>query len=102
MLQEYPWLRGGLSRLERRLWQLIHEAGEVQAVWAVITVLRTETVGDLLLLAMLRNFVTATHPLLCYAAPFTGKLKSHQFNGAKLTLTEAGRAFSRAKMTTSR
>src|SRR5215470_3505171 len=90
-LQEYPGQGGGLSRLEGKLFGLIKAKGEMQAVWAVITLLRTETVGDLLLLDMLRNLVTATHPLLCYAAPFTGKVKSHRFNGARLTLTETGR-----------
>jgi hypothetical protein len=63
----------------------------MQAVWVVTTVLRTETVADLLLLDMLRDLLTAPHPLLSYAAPFTGSVRSYKFNGAKLTLTNTGR-----------
>ena len=91
MLQEYPGRRGGLSRLEGKLLGLIRSKGEMQAARAVIAVLRTETVGDLLLLDMLRNFVTAPQPLLGYSAPFSGWVKSYKFNGAKLALTDTGR-----------
>jgi Domain of unknown function (DUF1835) len=91
MLQEYPGRRGGLSRLEARLLNVIKSTREMQAVWVVTTVLRTETVADLLLLDMLRSLLTAPHPLLSYAAPFTGSVRSYKFNGAKLTLTNTGR-----------
>jgi hypothetical protein len=91
MLQEYPGRRGGLSRLERKLLSVIRRGHEVPAAVAVGSVLKTETVGDLLLFDMLRGFVTAPHPLLRYAAPFAGNVKSYRFNGAKLALTNTGR-----------
>ncbi len=90
MLQEYPGRQGGLSRLERKLLGVIKAEREVQTAATVGSVLRRETVGDQLLFDMLRNFVTAPHPLLCYAVPFTGKVKSYKFNSAKVALTETG------------
>jgi hypothetical protein len=90
MLQEYPGRRGGLSRLERKLLSEIRRGHEVPAAVAVGSVLKTETAGDSLLFDMLRGFVTAPHPLLRYAAPFSGNVKSYKFNGAKLALTDAG------------
>jgi hypothetical protein len=90
MLQEYPGRRGGLSRLERKLLSEIRREHEVPAAVAVGSVLKTETVGDSLLFDMLRGFVTAPHPLLRYAAPFSGNVKSYRFNGAKLALTDTG------------
>ena len=91
MLQEYPGRRGGLSRLERDLLSAIRRGREVAAVVAVCSVLRRATVADLLLFDMLRNLVTAPRPLLTYAAPFTGNVRSYKFNGTKLVLTDIGR-----------
>jgi hypothetical protein len=91
MLQEYPGRRGGLSRLERKLLSVIRRGQEVAAAVAVCSVLRRETVGDVLLFDMLRNLVTAPHPLLRYAAPFTGNIRSYKFNATKLALTDIGR-----------
>ena len=47
-------------------------------------------VGDGFLFDMLRTFVRARHPLLRFAEPFTRKLDSYQFNGSKITVTDAG------------
>ncbi len=91
MLQEYPGRRGGLSRLERKLLSVIRTGHEVPAAVAVGSVLKTETVADSLLFDMLRALVTAPHPLLRHALPFTGNVKSYKFNGAKLALTDNGR-----------
>jgi hypothetical protein len=91
MLQEYPWLHGGLSRLERKLLRVIQAEAELQAAKAVATVLQTETVGDLLLFDMLRDFDSAPNPIVRYAAPFTNKINSYKFNSAMLTLTDTGR-----------
>jgi hypothetical protein len=91
MLQEYPWVRSGLSRLERRLLRAIQLEGELPAAKAIGAVLRTETVGDVLLLDMFRNFVSAPNPIVRYAAPFMGKISSYKFNGATLALTDTGR-----------
>jgi len=91
MLQEYPGRRGGLSRLERKLLSVIRTRQEAQAAVAVGSVLRKETVGDLLLFDMLRNMVTAPYPLLCHAASFTSNVKTYKFNDATLALTETGR-----------
>lgn len=53
--------------------------------------LMRESVGDVLLFDMLRNFVKAPHPLLGFGEPFLGKLDSYQFNGSLLELTAVGR-----------
>jgi hypothetical protein len=91
VLQEYPWKRDGLSRLERKLLRSFRTRGDAQAAIAVGAVPTQESVGDLLLFDMLRKFVAARHPLLQYAEPFNGKFNSYQFNSAKLRLTETGR-----------
>ena len=90
MLQEYPERHSGLSRLEEKLLRTVTSLGVTAPAFAVGTHLRTEMVGDGLLFDMLRAFVTAPHPLLRFAEPFTGKLESYQFNGSKITVTDAG------------
>ncbi len=90
MMQEYPWKRDGLSRLERKLLRSVRTRGDTPAAFAVGDVLVRESVGDVLLFDMLRRFVKAPHPLLQYAEPFAGKFGSYQFNSAKLRLTETG------------
>jgi len=91
LLQEYPNLRNGLSRLERDLLRQIHRREIAKASQAVIPIIAREPVGDLLLFDMLRNFVQAEHPLLEFAQPFAGKFQTWEFNGATLALTNAGR-----------
>ena len=91
MLQEYPERHSGLSRLEQKLLRTVRSLGVTRPGFAVDAPLRTETVGDGLLLDMLRGFVTAPHPLLRFAEPFTGKLESYRFNGSKITVTDVVR-----------
>ena len=91
LLQEYPGVQDGLSRLERKLLFEIDGMGATSAAFAVGSVIRREWVGDMLLFGMLRRFVAARNPLLRYAVPFTGKFESYEFNGAKLALTAVGR-----------
>jgi len=91
MLQEYPERHSGLSRLERKLLQTVQSLGVTAPAFAIAMPLHTEMVGDGLLLDMLRAFVTAPHPLLRFAEPFTGKLDSYKFNGSKITVTDEGR-----------
>ena len=91
MLQEYPERHSGLSRLEQKLLRTVQSLGVTAPAFAVgSTSLRTEMVGDGFLFDMLWGFVTAPHPLLRFAKPFTGKLDSYQFNGSKITVTDAG------------
>ena len=91
MLQEYPERHSGLSRLEQKLLRTVQSLGVTAPAFAVgSTSLRTEMVGDGFLFDMLRTFVRARHPLLRFAEPFTGKLDSYQFNGSKITVTDAG------------
>jgi hypothetical protein len=54
-------------------------------------VLARESVGDVMLFDMLRNFVRASVPLLRFAKPFTGNLENYQFNRSILELTKVGR-----------
>lgn len=91
LLQEYPNLRNGLSRLERDLLGEIHRREIAKASQAVTPIIAREPVGDLLLFDMLRNFVQAEHPLLEFAQPFAGKFQTREFNGATLALTNVGR-----------
>jgi len=39
---------------------------------------------------MLRRLVTAPNPLLTFAQPFKGNIRTYEFNAAKLRLTETG------------
>ncbi len=55
LLQEYPWSRSGLSRLEGELLLEIRKREQAKAVVAVGWVMMREYVGDSLLLDMLRN-----------------------------------------------
>lgn len=89
ILQEYPSTRNGLSRLEGLLLREIQKRGEVRAAVAVGAI--KETVGDVLLFDLLRNLIKAPHPLLRFATPFRGKVKSWQFNGSILGLTDMGK-----------
>jgi hypothetical protein len=91
LLQEYPNLRNGLSRLESDLLREIHRRKIAKASQAVTPIISREPVGDTLLSDMLRNFVQAKHPLLEFAQPFAGKVQSWEFNGATLALTNVGR-----------
>jgi len=91
LLQEYPSVQGGLSRLERKLLLEIDGIGASRSAFAVGSVNRREWIGDMLLFDMLRQFVSAQSPLLSFVEPFKERLESHEFNGAKLALTELGR-----------
>ncbi len=91
LLQEYPAVQDGLSRLERKLLLEIDAMGAASAVFPVASILPQELVGDTLLFDMLRRFVSATNPLLSFAEPFHGRLETHEFNRAKLKLTQRGR-----------
>jgi len=97
LLQEYPSTRNGLSRLERQLLRQIEIRGKTKAAYAVGPVLIRESVGDVLLFDMLRNFVKAKHPLLHFAEPFSGRVRSWRFNGSTLALTDTGRQVLRGK-----
>ncbi|HET9408252.1 MAG TPA: hypothetical protein VFO39_13510 [Candidatus Sulfotelmatobacter sp.] len=55
------------------------------------SVIARETVGDILLFDMLREFVRAPRPLLEFAEPFRGNMNNWQFNAAVLKLTELGK-----------
>lgn len=91
LLQEYPNLRNGLSRLESDLLREIHRREIAKASQAVTPIIAREPVGDTLLFDMLRNFVRAEHPLLEFAQPFAGRFQTWEFNGATLALTNVGR-----------
>ena len=90
-------MRNGLSRLERELLRQIEIRGKTRAAYAVGPVLIRESVGDVLLFDMLRNFVKAKHPLLHFAEPFSGRVRSWRFNGSTLALTDTGRQVLRGK-----
>jgi Domain of unknown function (DUF1835) len=91
LLQEYPWSRSGLSRLESELLREIKKRNKAKAVVAFGSVMMREYVGDTLLLDMLRNFVRAPIPLLRFAEPFEGKVEKNEFARSILELTEVGR-----------
>jgi len=90
LLQEYPWSRSGLSRLEGELLREIRKREKAKAVLAFGSVMMREYVGDTLLLDMLRNFVRAPIPLLRFAEPFEGKVEKNEFARSILELTEVG------------
>jgi hypothetical protein len=75
LLQEYPSTRDGLSRLERYLLKEIDTRTSTKAAVAVYTLLIRESVGDVLLFDLLRNFVRAKRPLLYFAKPFSGRVE---------------------------
>jgi hypothetical protein len=89
ILQEYPSTQNGLSRLEGRILRAIQKRGSMRAAEAVGTI--KETVGDLLLFDMLRSFVKAPNPLLDFAKPFAGNIKSWRFNGSTLRPSDLGK-----------
>ena len=91
LLQEYPWKRSGLSRLEGELLREIRRRGKAKAGIAVGTVMWEEYVGDDLLSDMARNFVRAPHPVLCFAEPFAGRVERREFLRSILELTDVGR-----------
>jgi hypothetical protein len=91
LLQEYPWSRSGLSRLEGELLHEVRKREKAKASVAVGWVMAREYVGDTLLLDMLRNFVCAPIPLLRFAEPFEGKVEKNEFAKSILELTEVGR-----------
>jgi len=97
LLQEYPWSRSGLSRLEGELLREIRKREQAKAVVAVGWVMMREYVGDALLLDMLRNFVRAPVPLLQFAEPFGGNVEKHEFARSILELTEVGRRVLKGK-----
>jgi hypothetical protein len=90
LLQEYPWSRSGLSRLEGELLREIRKREQAKAVVAFGSVMMREYVGDTLLLDMLRNFVRAPIPLLQFAEPFEGKVEKNEFARSILELTPMG------------
>jgi hypothetical protein len=90
LLQEYPWSRSGLSRLEGELLREIRKREKAKAVVAFGLVMMREYVGDTLLLDMLRNFVRADVPLLRFAEPFEGKVEKNEFGRSILELTPMG------------
>lgn len=91
LLQEYPWSRSGLSRLESELLREIRKREKAKAVVAFGSIMMREYIGDTLLLDMLRNFVRAPIPLLQFAEPFEGKVEKNEFARSILELTEVGR-----------
>jgi hypothetical protein len=88
ILQEYPSTRNGLSRLEGLLLREIQRRGSVRAAEAVGAI--KETVGDLLVFDMLRNYVRSSHPLVEFAKPFDGNIRSRRFDGSILKLSDMG------------
>lgn len=90
LLQEYPSRYNGLSRFERKLLLAIDGMGSASAVFPVVSVLQQHAIGDTLLFDMLRRLVTAPNPLLTFAQPFKGNIRTYEFNAAKLRLTETG------------
>ncbi|HLV87027.1 MAG TPA: hypothetical protein VKV39_08635 [Candidatus Sulfotelmatobacter sp.] len=91
LLQEYPSQRNGLSRLEKLLLMTIRSKGSITAATAASAIFSKETVGDLLLFDMLRDFVRASHPLLEFAEPFSGNIGNRHFHSAVLRLTGFGK-----------
>jgi hypothetical protein len=91
LLQEYPEVRSGLSRLESDLLREIRKSGKAQVLTAVGSVITREYVGDTLLIDMLRNFVLTPVPLLRFAEPFQGRIEQPDFVRSILELTEVGR-----------
>jgi hypothetical protein len=91
LLQEYPWSRSGLSRLESELLREIRKRQKVKAVVAIGSVMMREYVGDTLLLDMLRYFVWAPFPLLRFAELFEGRVETNEFARSILELTDVGR-----------
>lgn len=91
LLQEYPWNRSGLSRLEGELLREIRKREKAKAVVALGSIMMREYVADTLLLDMLRNFVWAPLPLLRFAERFEGKVETNEFARSILELTEVGR-----------
>jgi len=90
LLQEYPWSRSGLSRLEGELLREIRKREKAKAVLAFGSVMMREYVGDTVLLDMLRNFVWAPLPLLRFAERFEGTVEKNEFARSILELTEVG------------
>jgi hypothetical protein len=54
-------------------------------------ILHSELIGDTLLFDVLRALIMAPHPLLQFAVQFKGTLKSYQFNGSEIEMTDTGR-----------
>jgi hypothetical protein len=91
LLREYPNRRNGLSRLETDLLRNILRQGSAPASSAVASIIARESVGDLMLFDMLRNFVSAEHPLLEVTSSFHLEINDGQFRRAILKLTNIGR-----------
>jgi hypothetical protein len=91
LLREYPERHTGLSRLEGKLLRTVNSLGITTPAVTVGMTLHSELIGDTLLFDMLRALIMAPHPLLRFAAPFKGTLKSYQFNGSEIEMTDTGR-----------
>jgi hypothetical protein len=91
LLREYPERRSGLSRLERKLLRTVDSLGISTPAVTVGMTLHSELVGDTQLFDILRAFITAPHPLLCFAASSKGTLNNCQFNGSLIEMTDIGR-----------
>jgi hypothetical protein len=91
LLREYPNRRNGLSRLETDLLRNIHRQGSAPASSAVASIISRETVGDLMLFDMLRNFLDAEHPLLEVTESLDTCATDDQFRRAVLKLTNIGK-----------
>jgi hypothetical protein len=93
LLQEFPERHSGLSRLERKLLRTVQSLGVTTPAATVGMAFRSgELVGDTLLFDILRAFITAPNPLLRFATPFKGSLRSYHFNGSEIEMTDTGRA----------
>jgi hypothetical protein len=91
ILQEYPGTRDGLSRLQRKLLRGIGSRGSTKIASVVMSVLATETVGDMFLLDLVEGCAMAEHPLVRVDPPFGNRRKAHFKYRSQVSITDTGR-----------
>lgn len=88
LLQEYPEVHDGLSRLQRKLLTCAASLGATQPAWIVGVSLGGETCGDVKLYEMLWDFIHASHQLLASTAPCTARVPGTvEFRASQIAAT---------------
>ena len=98
LLREYPAVRGGLSRLQRKLLREISSRGEAKVSVVVAAVLKAESVGDTFLSDLLERCVQVEHPLVSVEHPEHTSSRRRLQPQSLIALTDIARRVLRGKV----
>ena len=91
LLGEYPGVRGGLSRLQRKLLREISSRRQAKVSVVVAAVLSSELVGDTFLSDLLERCVEVEHPLVSIECPKEAPGRCPLQYQSLVALTDVGR-----------